>query len=207
MNLLERIFGREQWTWESHLQTRLGISRDELRELRGRLLTEGPDWRTEKNRVEVSRAGIEKLVTHLRVASAAESHRAAELTAPEGGDGAEKKSAAPGAAEAGGPAPVFPPAAPVMGEAAAGPAGDPASGGVVELHVWRADLPNTRIVEAFRPGSDPLVRANILRVRVKDARKFSRFDHTGKRMVIRATHLQADLYEVHGPAPRKKGRY
>jgi hypothetical protein len=73
--------------------------------------------------------------------------------------------------------------------------------------VWRANLPNRRIVEAYRQGMDPADRKNILRVKVRDATRFSKFDNTGLPMKIPAVHLQADLYEHVGPQPRRKGRY
>ena len=58
------------WTLETDLRERLGLSRDRLRELRAAMLTPGPDYRLEKNRVEISLEGMRKLTEALRLPGA-----------------------------------------------------------------------------------------------------------------------------------------
>jgi hypothetical protein len=175
-----------QWIHETWLATRLGLNRDELRELRKRLLVEGPDFRLEKNRVIVSPAGEKKLRDHLQLPrEAAKAPPAAPPAAP--GAGAEKS----------GPSPSEPAPAAARRDKEE----------IVTLLVWRANLPNRRIVEAYLPGKDPTKWQNILRVKVKDAGRFNRYDNTGKPMALPAIHLQADLYQLAGAQPRRKGRW
>jgi hypothetical protein len=167
--------------WESRLPAQLGLNRDELRQLRKTLLVEGTDYRREKNgRVLVKAPGLEKLRRHIAAPAAAppvENPPSSQL---------DEKNAAPGSA-------AERPEAPQE-----------------KLHtllVWRANLPNRRIIEAYREGTDPQLRKNIVRVKVKDHTRFSRFDNVGQPMKVPARHLQADFYEHVGAMPRRKGRY
>lgn len=76
---------------------------------------------------------------------------------------------------------------------------------LVTLLVWQR-VRNSRILEAYLPGSDPAHRHNILRVRVRDSKNFVRMVN-GKPMELKARHLNADLYELATPCPRWKGRW
>lgn len=187
MNSNEFMDARE-WVWESHLVTRLGLNRDALRELRERLLKNGPDWRVQHNRILISRAGVEKLGAHL---SAAAGSGEAQASKP-GLDTVLTVGALPG--------PTQEAQRPVLGLL-----DWPAKTAV--LHVWRTFPKNRHIIEAFQPGTDPAVRANVVRVKVRDASRFARYDHLGKPMAIECRHIQVDFWEHTGPLPRKKGRF
>ena len=175
----EPLYQSVSWTWESHLVTRLGINRDELRALREQLLTLGVDYQFKKNRVEISPAGLNKLVTHLRIGTpppeGVQTVGLSETRAVQ----SDAKNAAGGGAQA--------------------------APGVL-LHVWRTFQKNRHIIEAFKPGTDPQKWQSRLRVKVKDSTRFSRMDNTGKPMALLCRHLQADFYEHVGPLPRRKGR-
>lgn len=55
----------EEWVWEARLPGRFGISRNDLRGLRQRMLREGVDWRREggdeNGRIEISATGLARL--------------------------------------------------------------------------------------------------------------------------------------------------
>lgn len=74
----------------------------------------------------------------------------------------------------------------------------------VTLLVHNARLVNKKLILAYAPGTDPADAKNVLRVRVRSAENFMRFVH-GKPMEIKARHVQADLYELAGQCPRRKG--
>lgn len=74
---------------------------------------------------------------------------------------------------------------------------------LIDLCVWRANLPNRRIIEAHFPEKKPENQSQVVRVRVRDGSKFGRFDNTGKPMVIQCRHLQSDLYEHVGKTPKR----
>lgn len=170
---------------EETLPATLGISREALRELREKHLTDGTDWILKKKRVRLSDVGLAKLRQVLQLPSV-----------PVPPSEVEQKNAAGLPPEkTGGPG----------GNAPAGGDTPPLQPGVVVLHVWQT-VRNGRILEAFKPGTDPAVRANILRVRVRDSKNFIRSVH-GKPMELRVRHLQADLYELVGACPRRKGIY
>lgn len=78
--------------------------------------------------------------------------------------------------------------------------------GAAMLSVWRVTR-NPHIIEAFAPGTDPALRENIVRVRVKNAANFRRMGGDGKPMTFRAVHVQSDLYELVGACPRRVGRW
>lgn len=82
-----------------------------------------------------------------------------------------------------------------------------ATGTTTRLLVWNAKMKNRRIIEAYAVGTNPSLRQNILRVRVKNADNFLRVGYDGKPMELPVVHVQADLYELVGPCPRKKGRW
>jgi hypothetical protein len=82
-----------------------------------------------------------------------------------------------------------------------------ATGTATRLLVWNAKMKNRRILEAYAAGTNPALRQNILRVRVKNADNFLRVGYDGKPMELPVVHVQADLYELVGPCPRKKGRW
>jgi hypothetical protein len=162
--------------WESHLQTRLGTTRDELRQIREQHLQQGVDWRFKKNRVEISEAGAKKIAAHFNVAPVAVE---AVQTAGAPVEAAGLKNAQPMAQ------------------------GEPQE---VVVLVWRTFPKNKHIIEGYLDGTDPQARKNIVRVKVKDASRFTRFDNTGKPLAIACRHLQADFYEHTGPQPKRKGR-
>jgi hypothetical protein len=60
---------------------------------------------------------------------------------------------------------------------------------------------------AYKPGTDPAVPGNLLRVWVKSADNFRRMDGEGKPMEMPVVHKQADFYELVGPCPRRPGRW
>jgi hypothetical protein len=82
-----------------------------------------------------------------------------------------------------------------------------ATGTTARLLVWNSKMKNRRIIEAYAVGTNPSLRQNILRVRVKNADNFMRVGYDGKPMELPVVHVQADLYELVGPCPRKKGRW
>lgn len=86
------------------------------------------------------------------------------------------------------------------------PAADSTEKGAAVLSVWRVTR-NPHIIEAFVPGTDPALRVNIVRVRVKNAAHFRRTGGDGKPMTFRAVHVQSDLYELVGACPRRVGRW
>jgi hypothetical protein len=166
------------WIWESKLPNRFGINRDELRELRNKLLTEGEHWRVEKTRVLISPLGLTLLTNALSMdcdVQAAAGVTTAGQVHTEGGS--EKKAPEKANAER-----------------------------LVALCVWRAPMPNLRIIEAYFPEKKPAGQSDVLRVRVKDGRLYARYDNTGKPMMICCRHIQADLYEHAGGVPKRKGR-
>lgn len=142
---------------ESRLTHVFGISRNDLRALRKKLLTPKEDWLHEKRAVVYTLAGVEKIRAHLAIGDV--------KTAP------EAASALP----------------------------EP-----VTLLVWNPRLVNKKIVLAYAPGTDPHDAKNLLRVRVKTSENFVRFVN-GKPMPLKARHVQADLYELAGQCPRRKG--
>jgi len=78
--------------------------------------------------------------------------------------------------------------------------------GTVRLCVWR-QTKNPHIIEAFFPEKDPAYRVNIVRVIVKKAANFIKTGGDGLPMTLPARHVQADLYELLGPCPRRMGRW
>jgi hypothetical protein len=178
-------FKRVEWVWESHLVTRLGINRDELRALRTKLLVPGLDWQSKKNRVEISKSGLEKLEAHLKTGSAphapVQTDGQAEATAGE----SPEKNAAPGGAR--GLAALIPPE-------------------LTRIAVRRVFPKNRHIIEGYFEGTDPAQQKNVVRVKVRDSSKYTRFDPNGKPLALECRHIQADFYEHAGPVPRRKGR-
>lgn len=74
----------------------------------------------------------------------------------------------------------------------------------VTLLVHNPRLVNKKLILAYAPGTDPNEPKNVLRVRVRSSENFMRFVH-GKPMEIKVRHVQADLYELAGQCPRRKG--
>lgn len=177
---VHELFNQREWVRETHLPIHLGVNRDDLRHLRKKLLAEGTDFRRFENRIELSLSGVEKLEAHLKLPPPA-----VEDVQPSG--------------------PASTPPLPLAPKKSAPPAAQ--DDAMVVLLVWRANLPNRRIVEAYKKGANPAQRKNVLRVRVRDATRFSRFDNTGQPMTMTCRHIQADLYEFVGPVPKHRGRY
>lgn len=163
--------------FEGEVAKRLGVSREEIRSLRMEHLLAGVDWILEKNRVALADSGVEKIAALLSPLTATE--RAVEPTMDLAA--AVIQEATQAAAEAAGDVPVV-------------------------LHVWRQTR-NPKIIEAFRPGTDPMLRENVVRVRVKSSENFCRVGGDGKPMELPVVHLQSDLYELVGRCPRRKGRW
>lgn len=184
------LFETAAWVPERELVA-LGINRDALRGLRRRLLKKNADFRIEKNSVEISRAGFDKLAGHLKVA-------------PEALEGVR----ATGQGEASPETPLEKNAAPADQQVrpTKGLLTWPAMHDTVTLCVWRVFPKNRHIIEAYRPGTDPGKRENVLRVKVRDSARFARLNHLGQPMELDCKHLQADFYEHSGPLPRRKGR-
>lgn len=80
--------------------------------------------------------------------------------------------------------------------------------GLVEMIVWRPNLPNTRILEAHQDATDPHDPKNVVRVQVYDNRNFLRG------MRFKARHVAGDLWTHWDPktntaarSPRARGRW
>ena len=164
--------------FEATLPETLGVGRDELRELRRRL-TEGQDWILKKKRVRWSEAGVNRLRELLKLPASAPT-----------GTGNSTATSLPVSEKT-------PPAS--------NAAQPDASAAAVTLLVWQT-VTNSRILEAYLPGTDPQQRKNIVRVRVRDNKNFLRFVHE-KPMELKARHLNADLYELATACPRWIGRW
>lgn len=77
------------------------------------------------------------------------------------------------------------------------------------LLVLKPMLTNKRLILAYRPGTDPSLLTNQIRVRVKDSKNFIRFVD-GKPMELRARRIVGgaeDHFELVGACPRRRGRY
>lgn len=142
---------------ESRLTHTFGISRNDLRALRQKILTPKEDWFYEKRAVVYTLGGFEKIRAHLAVGEIKSAQQAASAL----------------------PEPVT-------------------------LLVWNCRLVNKKIVLAYLPDTDPRDAKNLLRVRVKSSENFTRFVN-GQPMPLKARHVQADLYELAGQCPRRKG--
>lgn len=166
---LKSLFQRHGgWLWESHLQTQLGVNRDELRAFRAKL-TQGVDWRFEKNRVEISPAGVEKICAHFKVSIPSLTTVQTTGASEPAPDGESQKKAA-------------------------------------KLLVWRTFPKNQRIIEGYRPGTDPEKMANRVNIKVRDSSKYTRFDNTGKPLELECRQIGEAFFEHVGPVPRRRGR-
>lgn len=163
---------------ESHVAGRLGISRDTIREMRNAHLVEDADWKSVRNIICLTDVAAGKIAAALSLPAPA------TAVSPE-------KAAEMLVAEK---------------DAATATTGAGLVDLIEELCVWRLTK-NPHIIEAFAPGTDPMHRQNILRVRVKNAANFCRVGGDGKPMMLPARHVQVDLYELVGPCPRRKGRW
>lgn len=164
---------------ESHVAGRLGISRDYIRELRGKLLKEGEHWAHQHRRVELSDEAVQLLAQ------------------------ACNSSLAPGdLAETPAPPRPFHAGPSSVKRLLIGPPGNP---GLVQLEVklkaWESPV-NRAILLAYLPGTDPRNRQNHVRVRVQSNANFV------KHMEFKARLLSPpDFYELIGPCPRDRGRW
>lgn len=70
-----------------------------------------------------------------------------------------------------------------------------------KLIVWATPAKNTRLVIAYKPGTDPTNPLNLVSVRVRENQNFLRG------MEIQARHIEHTSYEHEGPCPRTRGRY
>jgi hypothetical protein len=164
--------------WESIIAGRLGISRDTVREIRERCLTEGVDWMREKKRVLLTDSGV------ARVAEAVKN------TAPDAGppepvpEASAEKNAASGESSA------------VDGAVSCVddvPAAAEKNAAVKRLKVHKLVL-NPRLILATDGAA-------VVRVRVPDCRNFI------KGMEFNARLIGGDLYELVGRCPRFRGRW
>ena len=72
----------------------------------------------------------------------------------------------------------------------------------VKLVVWRTfPTGNTKILEAYAPGKDPLDRGNIFRVQVRSSANYI------KGMELPAIHEHDDVYRCARPDPRWRGTW
>lgn len=78
---MDRNQKKEELTREEELAAQLGVSRDALREVRSKVLTEGPDWVKQGREVVLRPAGVVKVHAALGHRSVAE---APDPKAPEG---------------------------------------------------------------------------------------------------------------------------
>lgn len=169
--------------WESRLPARLGLSRLSIRELRADLLIPALDWKIVKKRCVWSDAGLGKIQAHL------DSRKNGEV-----------KQDCPRLTD---PIPIIamatdsPLALPILAELVA----DEKTPRDIFLQVYRANFLNHRLLEAHRPGTDPLERTNIKRVRVGSSANFI------PGMLIPCRHLELDYYELARPCPRWRGRW
>lgn len=77
------------------------------------------------------------------------------------------------------------------------------------LLVLKPTLANKRMILAYRPGTDPSLLQNQIRVRVKDSKNFIRFVN-GKPMELKARRIVGaapDFYELATPCPKGRGRW
>lgn len=157
---------------ESHVAGQCGISRDTIREMRGRLLTQGEHWENVRNRVMLSEEGVQLIAQALRLGT--------EI-APQRRDAARIEDAS----------------------RLLGPPGDPGLTHQREviLKAWHSPK-NTMILEAYRRGTDPNIRANIVRVQVRSNVNFVKHMEVPARLV-----QEPDLYELTRPCPRDRGRW
>lgn len=168
--------------WETRLAAQLGISRPTIRDLRASFLIPEEDWKISKKRCVFSVAGAQKLKNHLSASKNG-------VNAPD-----HVTLAPPPARIAAGADNVA--ALPILEDLA-----DAKNDRPTFLQVYRANFLNPRLVEAHRPGTDPLERANIQRVRVGSSANFI----TG--MMIPCRHLELDYWELARPCPRWRGRW
>lgn len=166
--------------WQHLVAGRLGISEDELRQHRDRLLTKGVHWDKPGTRCYFSKEAVTLVQEALRISALTPSVEVFDA----GGDGfaVELKKGADGL---------------LARESAL-------SDAVVTLKVWRAFpfIRNERLLEAYLPGTDPKNRANLLRVQVASNRNFI------AGMEIPARLVKApDFYALARRVPRSRGRW
>ncbi len=159
--------------WQSHLASRLGLSIEEIR-LAKKGLVEGTDWALVGNRIKFTEKGAQEVAAVLGC------------------------SIPPAPKLLGfGAVPVEIPALPSDSEP---PKKNHANGAASFLVIRKTANPH--ILEAYPEGSDPAVRANQVRIRVKDSQNFTR----GMKISARPC-LAAGLYEFTGRVPRWPGKY
>ena len=168
----------EPWKKETALVNTLGLNRDELRALRKKMLREGEDWRHDPDGIKISPAAVHKLRTHLKAPtpSPAAVQTTGRITDPS--RLLPQKSGEP----------------------------VPAEDVTFQLCVFRTFPKNRHIIEGYHVGKDPARRGNIVRIKVKDSSRYTRFDNTGAALVLECRWIQADFYEHVGALPKRRGR-
>ena len=76
-----------------------------------------------------------------------------------------------------------------------------------QLCVFRTFPKNRHIIEGYHAGKDPAKRGNIVRIKVKDSSRYTRWDNTGAALVLECRWIQADFYEHVGALPKRRGRW
>lgn len=168
----------EPWKKETALVNTLGLNRDELRALRKKMLREGEDWRHDPDGIKISPPAVQKLRAHLKVPTP--SPPAVQTTG---------RITDPGR---------------LLLEKNGAPTADRDL--TFKLCVFRTFPKNRHIIEGYHAGKDPGRRGNIVRIKVKDSSRYTRFDNTGAALVLDCRWIQADFYEHTGPLPKRRGR-
>lgn len=176
---------KEDFTvWESRLGGQLGISRDDVRELRQKHLVESQDWIYDRNRVVLSAPAVEKLRAALKLETAApiNARPGSPSPPPEVETNAAQRH---DAAQAQRPSYIFADSRPLS-----------------LLKVWRATR-NPQIVECYRLGTDPYDRSNVVRLRIRPGYA----DRFPQHWEVPAFLVEMDLYELARALPRARGRW
>lgn len=167
---------------ENHVRARLGLQKDEIRELRKLHLQEGQDWILKKKRVWLSSAAVAVLLRAKGLDAKTASPNAQTPNADDAGalkakvPNADSKKNAPPKSEAG--------------------------GGPVLLKVVQRCI-NKRMIQCCALDDNSLMPKKMVRVRVRNNEHFIRH------MEVPATLVEGytDLYDLARACPKKKGKW
>ena len=167
---------------ENHVRARLGLQKDEIRELRQMHLEEGTDWLLKKKRIWLAPTGVEKLLTTKGLGG--EKRRPNAPTANADDDGALKAelSAAANSKK--------------NTESKAKPA-EPLKLKVVQV------CRNPHMIQACALTDNPVQPKKMVRVRVRDNQNFTRH----MEIPVTLVNGYTDLYDLARPCPKKKGKW
>ena len=165
---------------ENHVRARLGLQKDEIRELRQTHLTEDTDWLLKKKRVWLAQAGVDKLLAAKGLGPKKPRPHAQTPNADDGGPVKAdlpnlQKTAAPKAK-----APAVP----------------------VELIVVQT-CKNPHMIQCCSLKDNPIMPKTMVRVRVRDNANFKR--HMRLPAVLVAGYK--DLYDIARACPKKPGKW